>query len=376
MVGSNGVTIRGLQIVNFAFSGIRLAQGATNATIGGDRLIGNGPVGQGNLISQNYYGIVLETSGTTNNWVVGNLLGTDVTGALDWGNAMDGVIISAGASQNTVQNNLISGNGLTGVVIRDALTTNNEVVGNLIGTDITGSAALPNGQNGVHILSAPNNIIGGATAAAQNIISGNTIYGVQINGNGATGNHVLGNVIGLDSLGGTAVANEISGINLGSGATSTLIGGSGSAEANIISGNGQGGIEVVIADGNDIQGNLIGLDATGLLPVGNGEFGVTVTANASSNLLQANVISGNGGHGLIIAGSSTTNNAVLGNIIGLNPSQTTAVANNGAGILINLQATNNQIGGYGPAEPNIIGGNKDQGHLAGQLWHERAAAHW
>lgn len=113
---------------------------------------------------------------------------------------------------------------------------------------------------------------------------------MQVNGNGAIGNHVLGNLIGLDRLGGTALANEISGINLGSGATSTLIGGSSSAEANIISGNGQGGIEIVIADSNDIQGNLIGLDATGLLPVGNGEFGVTVTANASSNVLQANVI--------------------------------------------------------------------------------------
>lgn len=148
VAGSDGVIIRGLQIVNFAFSGIRLAQGTSNTIIGGDRLMGNGPLGQGNLISQNYYGIALETSGTTNNLVVGNLFGTDISGTLARGNTMDGVVISAGASQNRIENNLISGNGLTGIVIRDALTANNVVVGNLIGTDITGSTALPNGQHG------------------------------------------------------------------------------------------------------------------------------------------------------------------------------------------------------------------------------------
>lgn len=361
ITGSAGVTIQGLQIVNFTFAGIRLAQGATNAMIGGDRLVGNGPVGQGNLISQNFYGVFLENNTTLNNLVVGNLLGTDVTGTVSQGNTMAGVVIAAGASQNRLQNNLISGNDLTGVVIRDSLTANNEVVGNFIGTDITGVAALANGQNGVHILSAPNNIVGGATADLQNVISGNTVYGVQVDGNGATGNQILGNLIGLNSVGETAVANESSGVYVGIGASGTLVGGSSLAEANIISGNGRGGIEVVIADGNEIRGNLIGLDATGALPVGNGEFGVMVTANASSNLVQANVISGNGSHGLVIAGSGTTENYVLGNIIGLNAAETTAVGNNGAGIVVNLQATNNHIGGYGPAEPNTISGNKDQG---------------
>ena len=361
ITGSDGVTVRGLQIVNFTFSGIRLAQGATNTVVGGDRLIGNGPLGQGNLISQNLYGVFLENFITHDNLLVGNLLGTDITGTFSRGNEMAGVVVSSGASQNRIQDNVISGNDLTGVMIRDAQTSNNEVVGNLIGTDITGSVALPNGQNGIHILSAVDNVIGGVTADLQNIISGNTVYGIQIDGNGATGNQALGNLIGLDSAGATAVANDLSGIYIGIGASGNIIGGSSTGKANVLSGNGRAGVEVAIADNNEIRGNIIGLDATGSAPIGNSEFGVILTANASNNRLQANVISGNNGHGLFIGGSGTDNNVVLGNIIGLNPAQTDAIGNKGTGILINLQAANNRIGGYDQAAQNIISGNKDQG---------------
>ena len=72
--------IRGLQILHFRF-GIALIDGARSAVVGGDRSIGSAPLGQGNLISgSTYSGIILQDSGTANNQVVGNYIGTDATG--------------------------------------------------------------------------------------------------------------------------------------------------------------------------------------------------------------------------------------------------------------------------------------------------------
>ena len=176
--GANGVTIRGLQILNFPGDGVFLLGSTTNATIGGDRLTGTAPLGQGNLISRNGgNGIELFGSGTTGNRMMGNYIGTDLTGSVAQGNARNGVQVAQGASDTIIggntsgTGNLISGNGANGVVL---VGQRNVVKGNHIGTGAGGALALGNGGVGVLIsLGATGNVVGGETQEARNIISGN-----------------------------------------------------------------------------------------------------------------------------------------------------------------------------------------------------------
>ena len=100
--GSQGVTIRGVQIVNFTL-GILIGNGATNNIIGGDRAIGSGPLGQGNRISGNsYVGVWLQNAGTSHNTISGNFIGTNLSGDGAVGNGYAGLVIVGGATQNVI----------------------------------------------------------------------------------------------------------------------------------------------------------------------------------------------------------------------------------------------------------------------------------
>ena len=72
--------------------------------------------------------------------------------------------------------NLISGNGTSGIIIRDLLATRNRVLGNRIGTNEDDTRAVPNGQNGVFLFAAPGNFIGGTGAGEGNLISGKRLF--------------------------------------------------------------------------------------------------------------------------------------------------------------------------------------------------------
>src|SRR5207245_6428922 len=104
--------------------------------------------------------------------------------------------------------NVISGNGGS-ILIENAGTTGNLVQGNYVGTDITGTKALPNGD-GILIEQTSNNTIGGSTAGSGNLISGNGLYGVALPD--ATGNQVQGNFIGTDVTGTNPIPNDGPGI--------------------------------------------------------------------------------------------------------------------------------------------------------------------
>jgi len=81
IVGAHGVTVRGLQVVKFPGYGISLTGGAADSVIGGSRQTGAAPLGQGNLISGNLQaGILLEDAGTSGNQVLGNIIGADLSG--------------------------------------------------------------------------------------------------------------------------------------------------------------------------------------------------------------------------------------------------------------------------------------------------------
>ncbi len=375
--GANGVTIHGLQILNFPWDGIALIRGASNAVIGGDRSAGTAPLGQGNLIgNNNRAGIWLEGAGTTGNQVLGNYIGTDVTGTSPLGNGEIGVGIGSGANNNVIggdtpaARNLISGNGKAGVWLQSADTTGNQVVGNYIGTDASGTSALGNGIAGVFIrLDASDNVIGGNTPGARNLISGNDRVGVWLWDADTTGNQVLGNYIGTAATGTKALGNREAGVVVGDGASANVIGGNTPGAGNLISGNGECGVWLQDAGttGNQVLGNTIGADATGTSALANRDDGVFIGFGASDNVIggdtpgAGNLISGNGDDGVWMQNSGTTGNQVLGNTIGADATGTRALRNNWDGVAIGYGASDNVIGGSTPGAGNLISGNGEHG---------------
>jgi len=151
------------------------------------------------------YGVYISGSGTTGNTVSGNYIGTDASGTADLGNTYAGVYISGGAQNNTVggdtpgERNIISGNWFAGVHIDGnyGSTTDNNVWGNYIGTDASGTADLGNFLYGVYISGgAQNNTVG-----PDNVIAHHSYYGVYVRWRTSTGNTITQNSIFSNGLG-------------------------------------------------------------------------------------------------------------------------------------------------------------------------------
>ena len=346
------------------------ASGAIKIEDSANNVIGGTDPRNRNLISGNMTrGIVISGAGSTGNQVQGNLIGTDVTGVLPLGNSYQGVLITHNYQQpNTAANhnliggfsasarNIIANNGLnkgrSGVTIVNG--SDNKVLSNWIGINILGDS-FGNALAGVTVENAPNTQIGEGTAG--NVISGNLEGGVLIYGAGAVGSKVEGNLIGTDPTGmldrgnlkfGVQVSAgpAYNGVNLGP-ATDITIGGVGNAK-NTISGNDEDGI--VIANGptrTNIFGNYIGTTSNGLSALKNNGAGIVIF-NSSENTVgggsgqSVNIISGNGGAGIIIQGTLSTGNKIQGNDIGtdinLKP-----LGNGSQGIQV-IEASNNVIG--------------------------------
>ncbi len=346
------------------FEGVLIQNGANANTIGGT------VSGAGNLISGNSdNGVEISGSGTSGNVVLGNLIGADVHGAAALGNGANGMDILGGASSNTVggtaagAGNVISGNSNYGLSLTGTGTSGNVVLGNKIGTDVNGAAALGNSLFGVYVASgATANTVGGAASGAANVISGNRSHGVQIQNSGTSGNLVLGNKIGAD-ISGTAALGNIDGVLIFLGATSNTVGGSATGAANVISGNRGYGIDVEDGgtSGNVVLGNLIGADVHGAANLGNAKEGVHI-GDANSNTVggaasgAANVISGNGYAGVSLGG---TGNVVLGNLIGTDVHGAANLGNGGGGV--NIYGSANTVGGAASGAANVISGNDNAG---------------
>lgn len=261
----NGDTLQG-NIIGLNAAGNAAISNLLAGDIPGDGIdIGSNDLITGNVISGNASGIRLFGS---NSKVQGNLIGTDVTGKVAIGNE-EGLTFqgnSGPVGSNVIggtvpaARNIISGNFNFGI---DMTGQGNVVEGNYIGADITGEVALPNGgQNGstpdinAGILlsggftaNSTNNIIGGTTSAARNVISGNAFSGVRIAGqtdSESTGNTlnnlVEDNFIGLDATGTRALGNGTNGVFIGSeqGFGGPIL--NNGVSGNVIAHNGQSGI--------------------------------------------------------------------------------------------------------------------------------------
>jgi parallel beta-helix repeat protein len=357
-----GTDVSGAQPLGNGAAGIHIVGGTTNE-------IGGATVSARNVISANQLNGVSLDVGSTGNVLQGNYIGTDGSGSAALGNGQRGVGVK-GTSDNTIggtgagAGNVISGNDWSGVALFDG-TTGIVVQNNFIGTDATGTQALPNAGNGIRIKGADNNTIGGTALDAGNVISGNQGSGVRID-DGSSGNQVQGNFIGTDASGAAVLGNGERGILI-NGSSDNEIGGTHAGAGNVVSGNTWAGVLIEQdASGNQVQGNLIGTDKTGTNALANGASGVRIF-NSSGNLVggtvdgASNVISGNDQDGVWIdAGASV--NLVQGNLIGTDISGKNALGNGFNGVAIG-DAPNNTIGGTLAGAANTIANNLQNGVL-------------
>lgn len=214
------------------------------------------------------------------------LVSIDGAGA---GAGVDGLTFDSGGSGSTVKGLAIVNFDGNGIKLDGASTVT--ITGNYIGVDQDGITAAANGSDGILITNgATGNTIGGTASGDGNIISGNQTNGVEING--ADTNTVSGNFVGTDVTGTVALPNGGDGILIANGSTDNTIGGSGTGEGNLISGNGESGVEINDADANTVSGNVVGLDVSATTTLGNVGAGVSVIS-AFNNAIHANAIANN-----------------------------------------------------------------------------------
>ena len=445
-LGSDGSTIEGLDIANFQTStgfdgaGIRIfsdnniiqanflgtdptgtsagpgnyfgvfLDGASHNTVGGAAALGN-------LISGNGFGGVLiydDAQPAQQNLVIGNKIGTDVTGTVAIPNAYTGDGghgIDIYASGNTIggigagEGNLISGNAAAGISLSQAATSPSENViqSNYIGTDVTGKIALGNAGEGIADNNGLNNTIGGTATGAGNLISGNAAQGIALIT--TSGDLIAGNTIGTtpgkitDSrYNFLPLGNLGAGISLTAGSTNNQIGVPGAG--NLIAANQNNGIDIsASSDFNSISGNAIGTTLfagseiiIGPPPnLGNFPSGIVVSNSSANTIggltlvdsqgkisqLGGNVVSGNAQSGITIVGNDSSippgspdqGNLVIGNLIGTRSDGTLVVANGADGISLG-STTANTIGGANVLNPdgtinsllgNVVSGNSLHG---------------
>jgi hypothetical protein len=225
---------------------------ALNVTKGGSTI-------QGLVVNRWATGLhTIDTGSGGGNVIRGNFVGTDPLGTLARPNSLGIQILAANdlvGGPAPADRNLLSGNSDRGIQFGAAQI--GTLQGNLIGTDATGTHAIPNGY-GLYASGAVT--IGGAAAGAGNVISGNNLDGMTLQGPAV----VQGNRIGTTADGAGPLRNARHGIDIheSSGAT---IGGIGAGEGNVIASNGESGINISSSGiANVIRGNSIYRNGRGI----------------------------------------------------------------------------------------------------------------
>ena len=320
-------------LANVAGRGVHITTHDANAfphdgPADGNRIGGATP-GAGNLISGNgFQGIYVSgfahvghpKTVASNTIIQGNFIGTNAEGTAAVPNHFGGISLGVnGAAAGSLiggttsaARNIISGNGVHGAGIQigngEIETTDNTVQGNYIGTDVTGSYAIPNGQFGIELKSPGNFILG-------NRISGNQNTGVHVRN--VDSGLIQGNFIGTNAAGTAAIPNST---REGDGGVTLSIARNVTVQGNVISGNARGSVTFENSGSNNLLGgNLIGVAVDSTSPLGNGS-GVYVNyfaeAEPSHDRIGSNVIAYNAGEGVAVvngAGLTIEANTIFGN---------------------------------------------------------------
>ena len=322
---------------------------------GDDNVVGGSAKADRNVIADNGFGGVSMLG--DDNRVTGNSIGTDPDVTQDLGNDVGVWVFGVG---NQVAHNILSGNEI-GVTV--ASGTGNEVHDNLVGTNAAGDNELVDGffggETGVEV-----DVAASDTDIAGNVVGGVASEGVLLAGDANT---VRDNRLGTN---GSVELNSMRGVKItGDGNT---VGGAAEGDGNVVSGNRLEGIEFRADDtvandpseDNTVEGNLIGTDADGDAALPNGDDGIEVI-DASDNDIVDNVISGNDGNGVRIRVDDITDadrNQIVGNAIGTDADGVLELGNGQAGVRIEEDADQNEVGGTNVADAgNTIAFNDEDG---------------
>jgi hypothetical protein len=320
VLDSPGAKVRG-NLIGLGLDGRAIGNGFRGIAIENapGAVIGGPTAGERNVVSANGFsatateefdGIIVFGPNAKNIAIHGNYVGTNLAGdaitdpgGLKTGNKGAGVSLTTrtdggGASDGVVggstadKRNILAGNEAGVAVINAA--TKNRVEGNYIGTDKSGTVALPN-RFGVLLYAADDNLVGGTTAGVRNVISGNSEEGLRIASDGPTTNpaklnRVQGNYIGTDLSGAVALPNGYGVVLVG--ADENVVGGDAAGMRNVISGNKRDGLRIQndvdandAARDNKIQGNYVGTAADGTTAMGNLEHGITLLGQVTGNVI-------------------------------------------------------------------------------------------
>lgn len=232
------------------------------------------------------------------------------------GTGADGLVLGAGSDGSLVQG-LVIGNFDDGI---DINSDDNQARSNHIGVQADGVSPMGN-SNGLLLSGARNEIGGSNTHASRNVISANQSHGILFSAFGVQ-NSVVNNFIGTTSDGLGDLGNGASGLYISG--NDNLIGGNSSIARNVISGNDGSGIHVYLGSGNIIVGNHIGTARGGMTPLPNDQFGIYLLGGAVANVIgstisgEGNRIAYNGHDGVVAIQNPTgvpERNEVRGNAI-------------------------------------------------------------
>jgi parallel beta-helix repeat protein len=323
-----------------------------------------------------------------------NYIGLNLAGAI-FSNSGDGVFVSASSSNNLiglnpteasgVVSNVISGNTGNGISFHGS--SGSTLVANRIGTDPTGTVAIPNGGNGIWLTASSNeNEIGGtafvdtSTGAVNdptggkgtvspvfvvpplgNLISGNSQNGILIDTDSQQ-NVLNGNFVGTTADGNGAIGNTLDGVAISGANNNLLIGcqfvNNPFVYYNVVSGNGENGLHITDSDNTTVQANFFGVGADNTAIIGNQANGILVDGTSANTQVGGviplgNVAAGNGQNGIEVR--DTASGFITFNTFGGLLAFKGAAPNGNDGLLIT------STGGNNTAQTNVFSGNLHDG---------------
>jgi hypothetical protein len=413
----NGVNVRSATSIKIYGCWINVNAAGTAATAGGQYginldqtsydTIGAAPKGQRNIILACSINGINTTNTAVSHLVIKNNFigilpngtGSAATGVTQHGIDLNGAPYCTIGGTLSMERNVIAWTGANGdAILVDPGSHHVKIIGNLIGTDSTGTIAYGIGKEGVFVQANPPTTVSTAPTINYNVIAKcgtgavPGAYGIHITSTDSA--TIKGNKIGVNingagagfgnTIAGVYISNQVAGVN----SKGHLIGGTTALDRNIISNNGKyaalacsnlpDGIVFENVSFSKITGNYIGTDVTGLIAMGNSGSGIllqTGTTDVTIGGLTAaerNVICDNGfactgvggRHGIQLYGSNVTNIFIQGNYIGVGANGTTAMGNSIDGVSI-LLSVGNTVGGTTAAAGNIISANTYGVHIQG-----------
>lgn len=383
-----GTNAAGTAAIPNGGAGIWITHGSAGSEIGGteftDAKTGqvNNPTGSkgtvtpvfvipplGNLISGNSGDGVRIDTGSADNTLNGNFIGTTADGDAAVPNQGNGVYIN-GANGNAlvgcklvnnpfVYYNVVSGNKLNGLLVTSAHGT--KVQGNFFGAGADNTSDVGNGLNGIKVNGSSTGTVVGGVIPLGNVSAFNRLNGIDVAGK--TSYFITFNTFGGLLAFKGAAPNRDDGLRV------TATGGHIVARTNVFSGNTRAGIEVAgHAHGVTIDPNIVGLTTNGMTAMPNGGDGVLLhgwahhdtIGGSRVSVIPQNTFSGNHGFGLAITGHAH-GNSVFKTFVGTNVFGTTALANGKGGVFLGGHAHGNSIGDTHRAPVNLISGNAGPG---------------